>query len=183
MDVTTNPDRSSYFPAIEKKYEQPMSYWFDQMAEIANWKYPEQVAYLRENYGFTQAHANASLLYSQGSTTSRKYKSMDEYLQQFDETKQKLVREIFQPMTSKYKKMEVGIAWNNPFWKIGDRYIIGVSVHQKHISLGPTRTELLTEFATDLSPYIVNKKTFKVPFDWKVEAKLMREIAQSTINS
>lgn len=24
-----NPDRSSYFPAIEKKTGQPMSYWFD----------------------------------------------------------------------------------------------------------------------------------------------------------
>ena len=29
--MATNPDRSSYFPAIEKKYGQPMSYWFDQI--------------------------------------------------------------------------------------------------------------------------------------------------------
>jgi hypothetical protein len=55
--MATNPDRASYFPAIEKKYGQPMSYWFDQMDEIADRKYPEQIAFLRENHGFSQAHA------------------------------------------------------------------------------------------------------------------------------
>ena len=55
----THPDRESYFPAIEKKHGLPMSYWFDQMKEIGDKKYLEQIAYLRENHGFSQAHANA----------------------------------------------------------------------------------------------------------------------------
>ena len=65
-----NPDRASYFPAIEKKYGQPMAYWFDVMAELAERTYPEQISYLRENHGFTQAHANALVMYSRGSTTT-----------------------------------------------------------------------------------------------------------------
>ena len=44
--ASTNPDRVSYFPAIVKKHGLPMSYWFDQMKEIADWKYAEQIAYL-----------------------------------------------------------------------------------------------------------------------------------------
>ncbi len=148
--MATNPDRSSYFPAIEKKYEQPMSHWFDQMKEISDRKYPEQIAYLRENYGFAQAHANAQVPYSRGSTTSRRYNNMDGYLKQFDDTKQETVRSFFKAMTGKYRKMEVVIAWNYPFGKIGDRYIIGVPVHQNHILLGPTRTQVLTELATGL---------------------------------
>jgi uncharacterized protein YdhG (YjbR/CyaY superfamily) len=181
--VATNPDRSSYFPAIEKKYDQPMSYWFDQMAEISDRKYPEQIAYLRENFGFTQAHANALVLYSRGSTTSRKYENIDEYLAQFDETKQATVRSIFTSMTKKYPSMHVVMAWNHPFGKIGDQYIIGVSVHEKHILLGPWRTEVLTDLAAELGPYVVNKKTFKVPVDWKVDARLMREIVELTLNA
>ncbi len=148
--MATNPDHSSYFLAIEKKYEQPMSYWFDQMKEISHRKYPEQIAYLWENYGFTQAHANAQVLYSRRSTTSRRYNNMDEYLKQFDDTKQETVRSFFKAMTGKYRKMEVVIAWNHPFGKIGDRCIIGVSVHQNHILLGPTHTQVLTELATGL---------------------------------
>lgn len=36
-----NPDRESYFPAIEKKYGQPMSHWFAQMKSVADQKYPD----------------------------------------------------------------------------------------------------------------------------------------------
>ena len=182
-DMATNPDRSSHFPTIEKKYEQPMSYWFDQMKEISDWKYPEQIAYLRESYGFSQAHANALVLYSRGSATPRKYVSMDDYLKQFDTTKQETVRSIFMAMKSKYKKMEVVIVWNHPFAQIGEQYIMGVSVHLNHILLGPTRTEVLSELASELSPYVVNKKTFKVPVDWRVDKKLLAEIVGRTINS
>ncbi len=181
--MTTNPDRSSYFPAIEKKYEQPMSFWFDQMAEISDRKYPEQIAYLRENFGFSQTHANALVLYSRGSTSSVKYENIDQYLAQFDETKQETVRSIFAAMTEKYLTMQVVIAWNHPFGKIADRFIIGVSVHQKHILLGPARTEVLTDLASELTPYVVNKKTFKVPVDWKVDTKLMRKIVELTIKT
>lgn len=181
--MATNPDRSSYFPAIEKKYEQPMSFWFAQMAEISDRKYPEQIAYLRENFGFTQAHANALVLYSRGSTSSVKYENIDQYLAQFDEIKQETVRSIFAAMTAKYPAMQVVIAWNHPFGKIADRFIIGVSVHQKHILLGPARTEVLTDLAIELTPYVVNKKTFKVPVDWKVDAKLLRKIVELTIKS
>ncbi len=37
-------DRSSHFPAIEKKYGKPKSYWFAVMQEMAPQKYPEQIA-------------------------------------------------------------------------------------------------------------------------------------------
>ena len=160
-----------------------MSFWFDQMAEIPNRKYLEQIAYLRENFGFTQTHANALVLYARGSTTSHRYKNIDQYLAQFDETKQATVRSIFTTMTDKYPAMQLVIAWNHPFGKIADRYIIGVSVHQKHILLGPARTEVLTDLASELTPYVVNKKTFKVPVDWKVDAKLMCEIVELTIKT
>ena len=52
--MATNPDRASFFPAIEKKHGQPMTYWFGVMDEIKDRKYPEQMAYLQENYGFSR---------------------------------------------------------------------------------------------------------------------------------
>ena len=70
--MATNPDRASYFPAIEKRYGQPMSYWFDQMDEIKDAKYPEQIAYLKENHGFSQTHANALVMYCRGSKSAHR---------------------------------------------------------------------------------------------------------------
>ena len=116
--MATNPDRSSYFPAIEKKYGQPMSYWFEQMERVSGEKYPDQIAFLRENYGFSQAHANALVMYCRGSKTAHRVTTVDEYLAPFDETKQKTVRAILNAITSKYRKAETVIAWNQPMVRL-----------------------------------------------------------------
>ena len=56
--------RESHFPAIEKKYGESMKYWFAVMKKVEGKKYPEQIAHLRENFGFSQTHANALVMYS-----------------------------------------------------------------------------------------------------------------------
>lgn len=86
--MAINPICSAYFSVSEKKHVQPMSYWVDRMAD------------LRENYG---------------STSSQKYDSVDQYLQQFDETKQNTVRLIIKVMASKYRNLELAIVGNHPF--------------------------------------------------------------------
>jgi len=48
-----DPSREAHFPLIEKKYGEQMKYWFKVMATIKDKKYPEQIAHLRENYGFS----------------------------------------------------------------------------------------------------------------------------------
>ena len=58
--------REAHFPAIEKRYGEKMAYWFKVMAKLKGKKYPEQIAHLKENYGFSQAHANALVMYSRG---------------------------------------------------------------------------------------------------------------------
>lgn len=174
-------DRSSYFPAIEKKYGQPMSYWFDQMSERSDLKYAEQIAFLKEEHGFSQAHANALVMYSRGSKTTKRFGTLDDYLKPFDETKRSTVEKIFTAISSKYPKMELVIAWNQPMLKLGDQYIFGLSVHTNHITLAPFDGNVLDKFKDRLSTYEVNKKTFKVPVDWKVDTKLLRDIAAARI--
>ena len=144
-----SPERDTYFPAIEKKYGQPMTYWFDQMSERADWKYAEQMAFLKEEHGFSQAHANVLVMYCRGSKTTRRF-------------------------NSQYPKLELVIAWNQPMLKSGDQYVFGLSVHTKHILLAPTNPEILEQFKPRLASYEVLKKTFKVPVDWKVDKKLLQ---------
>lgn len=182
--MATNPDRASYFPAIEKKHGLSMTYWHDQMKLIKDLKYPEQIAYLRENHGFSQAHANALVLYSKGNTTSRRFNTFDDYLQVHDEVKQKTVKAIFKAIKSKYPKMEIVIAWNQPMLKLGDDYIFGVNILRNHILIAPhDGAEILLAFAKKLEPYEVLKKTVRVPIDWKVDAKLLQDLAAARIKS
>lgn len=49
---------ASYFPSIEKKYGQPISYWMEQLDPVRDAKHMEQVAHLKE-MGMGHGHANA----------------------------------------------------------------------------------------------------------------------------
>ena len=70
-----DPSREAHFPAIEKKYGEKMAYWFKVMAKLEGKKYPEQIAHLKENYGFSQAHANALVMFSRGSESSQRLRT------------------------------------------------------------------------------------------------------------
>jgi hypothetical protein len=50
---------ASYFPSIEKKYGQPISYWMAQLDAVPEAKHMEQVAYLKDTFAMGHGHANA----------------------------------------------------------------------------------------------------------------------------
>ncbi len=91
----TNTDRTSYFPLIEKRYGEKMSYWFTVMKKLEGKKYPEQISHLKENYGFSQAHANALVMYSRGSKSAARFSSVSDYYKSLDPKQAKLVKAIF----------------------------------------------------------------------------------------
>ena len=159
-----------------------MSYWFERVQEISGQKYPEQIAYLRENHGFSQAHANALVLYSRGSTSAKRFNSLDEYLAQFDEVKRQTILDVFAAITGKFTKLETVIAWNQPMLKLGTQYVFGATVLKNHILLAPWSKDVLEAFSERLAGYEVNKKTFKIPVDWKVDKKLLRDMVAARIS-
>ena len=174
-------DRASYFPLIEKKHGQPMAYWFDLMAEIKDQKYPEQIAYLRENHGFSQAHANALVLYCRGSKSSRRHDTVEHYLAPFDETTRTTVYAIFSAITSKYPKTELVVSWNHPMLRYEGQYIFGVNVLKNYVLISPMSADVIAAFAPRLEKFEVNKKTIRVPLDWKVNAALIRDLAAARL--
>jgi uncharacterized protein len=175
-----NPDRAAHFPAIEKKHGQPMTYWFDVMEQISDRKYAEQIAYLRENHAFSQAHANALVLYSRGNTTSKRFNSLKEFVAPLDATKRQTVTNIFQVITETFPGTEVVIAWNQPMVKLGAEYLFGVSVAKEHITIAPWGG-MLDDFRPRLTGYHVNKKTIRVPSDWDIDTELLCDMVRARI--
>ncbi len=180
--MAANSDRESYFPKIEQKHGQPMKYWFRVMSDISDWKYPAQIAYLKEEHGFSQAHANALVMYSRGSKSSKRFNSLNDYLKNGSAIKQKTVKAIIKAIKTKYPKVEIVIAWNHPMIKFKDKYIFGLSVAEKHILLAPFNPKILKQFEKQLREYRVLKKTFQVPVDWKVDTKLLTEMIKEAIS-
>lgn len=158
-----------------------MKYWFARMKVVSDRKYPEQIAFLRENFGFTREHANALVLYTRGSTTSKRFETLDDYLGQFDTVPQKTARAILKAITGRYRQAEIVMAWNQPMVKLDGQYIFGLSVFKNHILMSPWSVDVIEAFRPRLSDLQVNKKTIRVPIDWEVDADLLRDMAAARI--
>lgn len=176
-----DPSREAHFPAIEKRYGEKMSYWFKVMKEIKDEKYPQQIAYLRENYGFSQAHANALVMYSRGSTSSKRFDTPTEYYKTVDPKQATTMRKIFKVIQTKFPKTELVIAWNQPMLKLGNDYIFGVSAAKNHILMAPWSNDVLDTFRDQLQHLDLKKKTIGIPNDWKVEEKLILAMVKARI--
>ena len=176
-----DPSRESHFPSIEKKYGEKMKYWFAVMAKLAGKKYPEQIAHLRENYGFSQAHANALVMYSRGSKSSQRFSTPSEYFKSITPEQAKTVKAIMKAIQTKYPKLELVIAWNQPMLREGTKYVFGVSATKNYLLMAPWSTQVLDTFRPKLTDYKVNKKTIQIPSDWEVDSKLILAITKAAI--
>ena len=54
---------ASYFPSIESRYGQPITYWLQALDKIKDQKHMEQVNYLKREHNMGHGHANALVAY------------------------------------------------------------------------------------------------------------------------
>ncbi|MGA1089688.1 MAG: iron chaperone, partial [Candidatus Nanopelagicales bacterium] len=78
-----------------------------------------------------------------------------------------------------FKKAEVVIAWNQPMLKQDSRYLFGASAQKAHILIAPFNADIIDELRPRLEGYEVNKKTIRVPVDWKVDKKLLTDMVSA----
>jgi uncharacterized protein YdhG (YjbR/CyaY superfamily) len=178
---TQDSSRESHFPAIEKRYGEPMKYWFSVMKKLDGKKYPEQIAHLRENFGFSQAHANALVMYSRGSTSAKRFNTLSDYYKSISPEQAKTVRAIFKAILGKYPKLELVVAWNQPMLRDGKKYVFGISATKGYLLMAPWSTAVLEKFLPKLEGYKVNKKTIQIPSDWDVDSKLLIQMVKARL--
>ena len=176
-----DPSREAHFPAIEKKYGEKMAYWFKVMAKLEGKKYPEQIAHLKENYSFSQAHANALVMYSRGSESSKRFATPTEFYKSVTPVQAKTIKAIFKAITVKYPQVELVIAWNQPMVKLDKHYILGVSASTKHVLIGTWDEKVLMEFAPKFKEGNALKKIIQLPNDWDVDAKLIQAVVKASL--
>ena len=171
-------EREAHFPAIEKKYGEPMKYWFAVMKKLEGKKYPEQIKHLKENYGFSQAHANALVMYSRGSKSSRRFETPTEYYKTITPEQAKTAKKIFKVIKAKYPKLDLVIAWNQPMLRLDKDYVFGISVAKNHILMAPWSKTALKKLKPEMQDLDVNMKTIGIPNDWKVDEKLILSLVK-----
>jgi len=179
--MAKDPSRQAHFPAIENRYGEKMAYWFEVMAKVEGKKYPEQIAHLRENYGFSQAHANALVMFSRGSESSKRFATHAEFYKSVTPQQAKTMKAIFKAITTKYPELELVIAYNQPMVKLDKHYIFGASASTKHVLIAPWDAKVLMEFAPKFKEGNALKKTIQLPNDWAVDVKLIQAVVKASL--
>ncbi|MGA1331820.1 MAG: DUF4287 domain-containing protein [Ilumatobacteraceae bacterium] len=181
--TTKNPERSSFFPAIEKKHGKPASHWLKLLTPLRGRPYAEQMALLQGRHGFSRAHANALVMYFRGSKSSRRFSTLAEYVAKHPDERGATLKKIFAAARKASRDAEVVIAWNQPMLKVGDTYVFGVSAMKTYLLLGIFDADVRKQMAPRFKDYERNKKTVRLPSDWKVDAKLLEEIVVRTVGT
>lgn len=175
-------DRTRFWPAIEARTGRPMSDWFDVLAAFPGTSYPEQVAFLREEHGFSQAHANALVMFMRGSATSRRFTTLDGYLATADRAAASTLRRIFEGLLERHPGTEVVIAWNHPLLSTGGQHLLGVSMSARRLLLAPWSVEVLDAFRPRLADYTLNRRTVRLPFDWDIDEQLLDDLVAAELS-
>jgi uncharacterized protein YdhG (YjbR/CyaY superfamily) len=179
--ASKDPRREAHFPAIEKRYGEKMSYWFKIMEKVKDKKYPEQMALLQESYGFSRAHANALVMYSRGSLSSRRHESPTAYFASIDPKQAKTLRKIFKVIRAKYPKLELVIAWNQPMVRLGRMYVFGASALKNYLLINPFSKDALDSVMAKYPDYKVKKHTIQVPSDWDVDEQMILRLVKARL--
>jgi len=166
-------DRSEYFPKIEAKHGKPAEHWFDQLGMLESDKYPDQIGFLKNEHGFSQAHANAVVMFFRGSTTSKRHASPDDYFSKLTPAQKNLAKAIFRAIGERYPELELVIAWNQPMLRNEHDYVFGLSCSTHHLTINPFTRLVLDELAEQLADYDVLKYTIRLPLDYEIDKKLL----------
>lgn len=173
--------RESHFPAIEKRYGEPMSHWHKVMARLEGKKYPEQMAHLQENHGFSKAHANALVMYTRGSISAQRFATPTAFYKSVSAEQARTIRAIFKAVKAKHPSLELVIAWNQPMLRKGTNYIFGASATKGYILINPFSKEVIDAFRPKLRDLRALKHTIALPSDWSVDVKLIQAMAKARL--
>ena len=173
--------RESHFPAIEKRYGESMSHWHKVMSRVAGKKYPEQMAYLQENYGFSKVHANALVMYTRGSRTAHRHATPTDYFKTIDPQQARTMRRMFKVLRAAYPELKLVISWNQPMLRTEKDYVFGASATSKYLLINPFSKAVIVAFGPKLKGYRVLKHTITIPNDWEIDEKLLVAMAKARI--
>ncbi|MFM8915750.1 MAG: DUF4287 domain-containing protein [Candidatus Limnocylindrus sp.] len=166
---------------MEKRYGEPMKHWFAVMKTVAGKRYAEQIAHLRENYGFSQAHANALVLFSRGSLSSQRHATPTDYFKSIDAQQARTMKGMFKVLRAAHPELKLVIAWNQPILCTEKDYVFGASASSKYLLINPFSKAVIETFTPRLKGYRVLKHTVTIPNDWEIDEKLLVAMAKARI--
>ena len=112
-----------------------------------------------------------------------KFKDFDEFYSSLPEDQEVAIRRLVQFVAKQHKNLELVLAWNQPMFKLGKKYIIGFMPTKNHINLLTISDDAVSHFAVELEGYRHGSRSISLPFDWKIDQSLITKIIDFQIRN
>ena len=174
--ATDAGDRARYFPAIEKRYGQPVEHWWDLLGELDSERYPDQMALLQEGHGFSRSHANAVVMSFRGSASAKRFPTVEDYFASLTPAQRTLITGIIDILQTRFPHLELVIAWNQPILRVNRGYVFGLSASRARVSVNPFSKDVLDAVTPDWEGFDVLGHTIRIPLDGVPAPELLADM-------
>lgn len=110
-----------------------------------------------------------------------RFASVDDYLAAQDSVKAATLRSIMDFILGRFPELESKISWNVPTIHRNGKYIIGFSVHKKHLTFSAFSPQVIADFQSRLGNFVVMKNCFQLPVDWEVDEALVSDLVRARL--
>lgn len=107
-----------------------------------------------------------------------KFASVDEFYSALPEDQRTHISSLVEYVSARYPELNVVIAWNQPMFKSGDKYVLGFMPTKKHTNLLTVSDTAITAMAAELSGYKHGTRSISLPFDWQIDPALIDRVVQ-----
>ena len=112
---------------------------------------------------------------------SPRFNSVEEYLVSMDPTKERTLRSVIDLILTQFPQLESKISWNVPTIHRNGKYVVGVCAYKHHLTFSPWSPRVIEDFKVRLGTFVVWKKCFQIPVDWKIDRKLVKDLVRARL--
>lgn len=112
-----------------------------------------------------------------------KFSDLYEFYSSLPKDQEEAIRRFVEYVAKNFKDLELVLAWNQPMFKLGKKYIIGFMPTKNHINLLTVSDQAVVHFAREIQGYRHGTRSISLPFDWKIDKDLVAKLIQFQIDN
>ena len=105
-----------------------------------------------------------------------KFDSLDEFYAAVSADQAAAIKRFVAHVQKTHRELELVLAWNQPMFRIGTKYILGFMPTKNHINLLTVSDYPVTEVAHLLSGYRHGGRSIALAFDWAIDGALIDSV-------
>lgn len=104
------------------------------------------------------------------------FDSLEDFYASLSDVTSTAIRRFVNWVANAHPEFELVLAWNQPMFRIGTKYIIGFMPTKNYINLATVSGETVGLLGERLAGYRHGGRTITLPFDWTIDEPLLEEV-------